>query len=229
MVVGVAAMVVGAIVLVVALLGRSGGSDGAAPTTTRPTGVTLDLTSTTAADAPTASTAPVGSGGIGVGTAPARRGRTPLRGFSEVRAWITAKDGTVCEVCLLAATTRAEQERGLMEVTDPTLGGYDGMAFLYSAPTDGAFWMRNTPMPLSIAYFDSHSQLIKTYDMAPCADSPDCKDYPADKPFAVALEVPQGRLGSFGVRPGSRIEVSLEDCPLASKLQGRTPPTDAPR
>ena len=34
---------------------------------------------------------------------------------------------------------------------------------------------------------------------------------------------------SFGVRPGSRIEVSLEDCPLASKLQGRTPPTDAPR
>ncbi|MEZ5137660.1 MAG: DUF192 domain-containing protein [Acidimicrobiales bacterium] len=126
-----------------------------------------------------------------------------------------AGDGTVCEVCLLAAETPEQRERGLMEVTDPGLGGYDGMVFVYDAPTAGAFWMRNTPMPLSIAYFDIDGRLVSTADMAPCADSPDCRSYPADAPFAFALEVPQGGLEDVGVVGEATLELTGRRCPLA--------------
>ncbi|CAN5517150.1 hypothetical protein BH10ACT1_BH10ACT1_06420 [soil metagenome] len=168
-------------------------------------------------DAVTAgTTAPTtASQGLGEGWAGEVRGRTPLRGFSEVAATITAGDGTTCEVCLLAAATAEQRERGLMEVTDPDLGGYDGMLFEYPDPVDGAFWMRNTPMPLSIAYFDADRTVVSTADMAPCEDSTSCPQYPADAPFQYALEVPQGRLAEVGVVGLATIEVTAVRCPLA--------------
>ncbi len=72
-------------------------------------------------------------------------------GFSSVATTITKPDGTVCETCMLLAATEAERERGLMGVT--SLGGYDGMVFRYDEPTTGAYWMKDTVMPLSIAFF----------------------------------------------------------------------------
>ena len=59
-----------------------------------------------------------------------------------------------------------------MEVRDPSLGGYDGMLFVFDQDEQVGFWMRNTPMPLSIAYFDGDGRFVSASDMAPCADSP---------------------------------------------------------
>ncbi|QXC59852.1 DUF192 domain-containing protein [Aquihabitans sp. G128] len=205
----VALVVALGLVLVAAACAGSSGSD-AGPSTTA-AGASVVAGATTAGS--TAPTTP--NEGLGEGWAPAVRGRTPLRGFSEVAVTVTAGDGTTCEVCLLAATTSAQRERGLMEVTDEDLGGYDGMLFEYDQPVDGAFWMRNTPMPLSIAYFDAERTFVSATDMAPCADVPTCRDYPADAPFAYALEVPEGRLPAVGVTGRATFEITGVRCPLA--------------
>jgi uncharacterized membrane protein (UPF0127 family) len=160
-------------------------------------------------------TAPLVDGGLGRGTAAERDGRAPLGGFGEVQATIRATDGEVCEVCLLSATTPEQRERGLMEVTDPELGGYDGMLFEYPTDTEGGFWMRNTPMPLSIAYFDEGGTLIEALDMEPCDDSADCPTYPSSAPFQFALEALQGELAEMAVRPGSTITINDRSCTAA--------------
>lgn len=211
-------MAVGLVLVLVAVVGRNdddGGTaaSGASSTTSSSAVAFVDPAR---GDVASGTTAPVTSAGLGRGTAPERRGRHALRGFSEMSATITSGSGETCEVCLLAATTEAQRERGLMEVTDRTLGGYDGMVFVYPQAIDGAFWMRNTPQPLSIAYFDAKGKLVSTADMAPCEDSTSCPNYPAKAPFRYALEVPKGMLDDLKVTGAASIHLRIEHCPLAS-------------
>lgn len=167
-------------------------------------------------DATAATTAPTtAEAGLGEGVAPERDGRSPLRGFGEVLVTITDLDGETCEACLLAATDASQRARGLMEVTDPELGGYDGMLFEYPEPISGAFWMRNTPLPLSIAYFDADRKLVSARNMEPCGDVDSCPTYGSDGPFRYALEVPRGELGELLVAPGSTFTIDARTCPAA--------------
>ncbi|MCU1372160.1 MAG: hypothetical protein JWO77_3354 [Ilumatobacteraceae bacterium] len=161
-------------------------------------------------------TAPLGGKSLGEGVAGEVSGRTPLRGFGEVSATVTTENGRICEVCLMSATTPEQRERGLMEVTDEGLGGYDGMLFEYDDEIDGSFWMRNTPTPLSIAYFDEQGRLVATADMEPCEDRADCPGYPAGERFAYALEVPQGMLDEVGAIGDATLRIHARRCPLAA-------------
>jgi uncharacterized membrane protein (UPF0127 family) len=163
-------------------------------------------------------TAPTTPAGLGQGQAGPVRGRRPLRGFGEVVVTVTRPDGSTCQVCLLAAVTAAEQARGLMEVKD--LGGYDGMVFAYERPVAGAFYMRNTPTPLSIAYFGSEGEFVSSLDMAPCSDVDGCPTYPAAAPFRFAVEVPKGALPGIGITGrGTTISVDGTPCPLVKGLK----------
>ena len=136
---------------------------------------------------------------------PALRNRdADLGDFSRVSGTVVQPDGTSRRLCLLYAETAAQHQRGLMWVTDPTLDGCDGMLFTFSRDTTMAFWMRNTPLPLSIAYFDSRGRLVSTADMSPCGDHANCPSYPPADPYRYAIEVPQGRLPELGIAPGAR-------------------------
>ena len=113
--------------------------------------------------------------------------------------------------CALLAATEAQRARGLMGQRD--LAGFDGMIFEFPTETTGTFWMRSTPLPLSIAWFRSDGRLVSTADMAPCADREDCRRYAASGPYRFALEVPQGALGRLGVlAPDARLLLSEDDC-----------------
>ncbi len=160
-------------------------------------------------------TVPLASGGIGEGVGPKMAGRTPLRGFGEAAVSVTTADGEICVLCLMTATTGEQRERGLMEVTDEDLGGYDGMIFEYPGPIEGAFWMRHTPQPLSIAFFDSQGKLVSTTDMAPCGDDPSCPSYPAKGSFQYAIEVPKGMLDEAGATKGATLHIHARRCALA--------------
>src|SRR5262245_34400675 len=83
-------------------------------------------------------------------TRPPAPGRTPLPGFGEVGVTISDTAGALVEWCLLLADTPATRGQGLMEVTDPTLGGYDGMLFRFGQQTTANFYMLKTRLPLSI-------------------------------------------------------------------------------
>ena len=139
----------------------------------------------------------------------AAAGAVVPEGFEQVAATATAADGTVCELCLWVAATGDQRARGLMYVTD--LGGPDGMMFRYDSPHTSAFWMKNTVMPLSIAFFDQGGAYLDAFDMAPCSADP-CPLYPTPENFVNAIEVPQGMLDELAIAPGSVLTMSDLPC-----------------
>lgn len=135
-----------------------------------------------------------------------------LSDFGQVSATVTEPDGTKHRLCLLHAETAQQRQRGLMGVTEPMLGGCDGMAFSFPEDTTSPFWMRNTPLPLSVAYFDAQGRLVSTVDMAPCGNYARCRLYRATGPYRYALEMPRGRLPEFGIVPGARLTLGPPAC-----------------
>lgn len=118
--------------------------------------------------------------------------------------------------CVLVADTAEERARGLMDAPDAELGGYDGMAFTWDEDSVGGFWMKDTEVPLSIAYVDRDGGIVSTADMAPCPpDAETCPGYPAAGPYRLAVEVPQGSLPAMGIESGARLRVERRSCPSA--------------
>ncbi|HEX9968649.1 MAG TPA: DUF192 domain-containing protein, partial [Acidimicrobiales bacterium] len=107
--------------------------------------------------------------------------------------------------CVLVADDTEERRRGLMEVTD--LGKHAGMVFLFQADSQNGFWMRNTPMPLTVAYYDAAGRFVSSADMQPCNDTPRCPGYEPAGPYRTAVEVPRGKAPGHGIGPGSKIAV----------------------
>ena len=127
-------------------------------------------------------------------------------GFAVTGGRLVDPSGAVTELCLWVADDSGRQARGLMYVTD--LGGADGMVFVFDRPTELRFYMWQTPMALTIAFFDELGGLVGTADMEPCADGPvdRCARYAPDGPYVHALEVPAGSLDSVLV-DGVRLEL----------------------
>lgn len=130
-------------------------------------------------------------------------------GFSDVVIRIKGPDGqplTPTEICTLLAATEQQRAQGLMKVTD--LKGYKGMLFRFSFDTQGGFYMKDTPMPLSIAWFDGSGRFVSATDMPPCPPGTEsCPQYYATGMYRYALEVPQGQLAALGIGPGTTLEV----------------------
>ncbi len=131
-------------------------------------------------------------------TAPSRR---PLSGFDEVAFRISGSSGGTDGVALLA-DDGPSRSQGLMNQTD--LRGYDAMVFRFPSPSEGGFFMRNTLIPLSIAFFDVSGRFVSSADMEPCPDEvDDCPTFQAERPYVHAIEVAQGDLPRLGIGPGS--------------------------
>ena len=123
---------------------------------------------------------------------------------SEAAVVIRTADGPV-ELDVELADTTEERATGLMG--RETIGPHDGMAFTFGAPTDGTFWMKNTLIPLSIAFWDERGRIVGILDMEPCTDDP-CPLYGPGVSYVGALEVEQGAFAEFGVEVGDRLELT---------------------
>jgi uncharacterized membrane protein (UPF0127 family) len=143
-------------------------------------------------------------------------------GFALISAELdpVGDSSTSCALCLWVADTDELRRRGLMGVAD--LGGADGMAFVYSEPRTTSFTMRNTVLPLSIAFFDGAGVFLEVFDMEPCTAEP-CPSYPTPAGFTVAIEVVQGYFEDLGLEPGARLRWSEESC----DPQARPDPTNS--
>ena len=147
-----------------------------------------------------------GPPGLGLAHRPGQLGRKPpVPLVGETAVSVTDRAGKVVGCCVLTAVTVAQRERGLMQVTG--FGGYSGMLFVWPSDTDGGFWMRNTPTPLSIAWFGADGGFVSSADMAPCADVESCPSYNPTGSYRFALEVPRGDLAELGIGPGSTLAV----------------------
>jgi uncharacterized protein len=97
------------------------------------------------------------------------------------------------------ADTDQERERGLMGVRD--LPSEEGMAFLFDAPSTGSFSMKDTPIPLAIAFLDEDGHILGITEMLPCRTDP-CPAYAAPGPYTMAVEANGGWFGANAVRVG---------------------------
>jgi uncharacterized membrane protein (UPF0127 family) len=88
------------------------------------------------------------------------------------------------------AATRQERARGLMGVTD--FGDVDGMLFLFEGESSGGFWMKDTLLPLDIAFFTADGVLVDVLSMVPCEEDP-CPIYTPSGSYLFALETLPGR------------------------------------
>jgi uncharacterized protein len=76
-----------------------------------------------------------------------------------------------------------------------------GMLFIFDEPATQCMWMKNTLIPLSVAFIDEHAAVINIEDMTPQTEDSHC----ARKPARYALEMNRGWFAARGIKPGSRI------------------------
>jgi uncharacterized protein len=116
---------------------------------------------------------------------------------------IDTSRGKKVEVRVEIADGLLERERGLMDRT--SLGEDRGMLFVFRREQPLSFWMRDTRIPLSIAYIDSKGRITDILDMKPLDDKP--PHYVSSEPVQYALEVNQGFFDERGVKVGDHVEL----------------------
>ena len=138
--------------------------------------------------------------------------RRPLPGFEQVAFTVTSPRGRIAEWCALLADTDALRAKGLMDQTD--LRGYDGMLFRWTSPVTSRFYMFDTKIPLSIAWFDQQGTFVGDADMEPCrsTDPAACETFGPERAYVSALEVAKGGLRALGIREGSELALGGEGC-----------------
>ena len=101
-------------------------------------------------------------------------------------------------VSIKAEIARTNEERGLGLMHRKILNDGEGMLFVFERDEVLSFWMKNTIIPLSIAFIASDGRIIEIRDMRPN----DLNAVKSSRSVRYALEAPQGWFGRAGVRPG---------------------------
>jgi uncharacterized membrane protein (UPF0127 family) len=120
---------------------------------------------------------------------------------------IGTDQGTVSLV-VQVADTPTERQTGLMG--RESLPPYDGMAFVWEEPLVTTFWMKDTLIPLSIAFWDADGRIISILEMDPCTEDP-CPSYGPGEPFVGAVEVARGTFERLGVAVGDRVGLTVSN------------------
>jgi uncharacterized membrane protein (UPF0127 family) len=129
---------------------------------------------------------------------------SPTPTFATATALLDTEDGSTL-ITVEVAETQAQRSRGLM--FREALAEDSGMVFVWFKETSGAFWMKNTLIPLSIAFFDVRGKILRILDMEPCRSEP-CKLYDPGVRYMGALEVNQGAFERWGVAEGDFIRLT---------------------
>ena len=109
--------------------------------------------------------------------------------------------GGRAELTVELARTTAERSIGLM--FRESLSEDRGMLFVYPEETETSFWMKDTFIPLSIAFIGEDGAILDIQDMKPLSR----ELHRPPGPYRYALEVNQGWFGRNGFAVGDRVEV----------------------
>ena len=101
------------------------------------------------------------------------------------------------------AQTERQREIGLMYRT--AMGPNEGMIFVFERPGTQCFWMKNTLIPLAVAFIDDEGNVINTDEMKPETEDPHC----SAKPVRYVLEMNKGWFSKRGIKDGSKITGEL--------------------
>lgn len=119
----------------------------------------------------------------------AQQSRLPVTtltaGMNLIRAEVASKD--------------ADRQQGLMH--REKMGQNEGMVFVFDGPAQVCMWMKNTLIPLSVAFIDERGTIVNIEDMQPQTTDSHC----ARKPIRYALEMNQGWFKQKNIKPGMTI------------------------
>ena len=111
-------------------------------------------------------------------------------------------EGRPVTVRLEVAADPASRARGLMGRRKLPQG--TGMVFLYPADVTEAYWMKDTLVPLSIAFVAADGRVVSVAEMTPCAADP-CPSWAPAGPYRYAVELAGGAFGAAGVGKGAKV------------------------
>jgi uncharacterized membrane protein (UPF0127 family) len=97
------------------------------------------------------------------------------------------------------ATTPEQREIGLM--FRPSMPAGDGMLFVFDRSSKQCFWMKNTLIPLSVAFLADDGSVVNIDDMKPQTLDGHC----STKPVRFVLEMNEGWFAKRGIKAGSRL------------------------
>jgi uncharacterized protein len=97
------------------------------------------------------------------------------------------------------AQTPGQRQIGLMN--RPAMGANEGMLFVFEQPGQQCFWMKNTLLPLSIAFLRDDGTVVNIEDMKPQSLDSHC----SAKEVRYALEMNVGWFAKRGIKTGARI------------------------
>ena len=97
------------------------------------------------------------------------------------------------------AATPSDRMQGLMQRRN--MGPNHGMLFVFTQAQRHCMWMKNTLLPLSVAFLDEQGHIINIRDMQPQTENDHC----ADAPARFALEMNRGWFAAKGITPGMGI------------------------
>jgi uncharacterized membrane protein (UPF0127 family) len=118
-----------------------------------------------------------------------------------VREILIERNGTaLTAVKAEIARTQDERSRGLM--FRKHVGEGEGMFFVFERDEVLSFWMKNTVIPLSLAFIASDGRIVEIRDLRPN----DLNTVKSSRSVRYALEVPQGWFSRAGVQPGDVVQ-----------------------
>ncbi|WP_370653873.1 DUF192 domain-containing protein [Undibacterium sp.] len=120
-------------------------------------------------------------------------------GNAQTKLPVTQLSAGIYVIQAEVAATDAERQQGLMMRTK--MGPSEGMVFDFGAPAGVCMWMKNTLIPLSVAFIDNEGKIINIEDMQPETLDSHC----AKKVVRYALEMNQAWFKQKNIKPGSKI------------------------
>ena len=125
----------------------------------------------------------------------------PASSFAQVNKNLPVIDLTIKTAKLKAEVAADNNTRSTGLMNRFSLATDHGMIFVFAQSEPLAFWMRNTFVPLSIAYIDSKGVIVNIVDMKPQDES----THPSTGPAMFALEMKQGWFKERGIVAGDKV------------------------
>ncbi len=110
------------------------------------------------------------------------------------------------------ARTPQQTQTGMMFRKE--MAAHEGMLFVFDAPARRCFWMKNTLLPLSIAFIADDGRIVDVLDMQPLSEASHC----SSQPVRFALEMNQGWFAKHGIKPGFKLKGPPFAPPEAAKV-----------
>ncbi|NWG75912.1 MAG: DUF192 domain-containing protein [Rubrivivax sp.] len=102
-------------------------------------------------------------------------------------------------IVAMVAQTPEQRAVGLMHRRE--MATHEGMLFVFEQPATQCFWMKNTLLPLTIAFLTDDGTIVNLADMQPQSLDSHC----SARPVRYALEMNQGWFARRAIKPGFRL------------------------